>query len=159
MPLRNGGFGCASPFSPGTAKKAPSMPGGHVQFRFSPCSPRVRRMRFQKASRARITSSGVGLGRYSSCAKRNPQFIARSEGDANRTDQGTVGARTKNCRRKRRTDHARRQPGLQSKKPLDRSVSQRRPHLPAVFILGRSIPLLQKGTLKRPRLTVWPLLW
>jgi hypothetical protein len=25
---------------------------GHDQFRFSPCSPRVRRMRFQKASRA-----------------------------------------------------------------------------------------------------------
>jgi transposase len=33
--------------------------------------------------------------------------------DANRTDQGTVSARTKDCGRKRRADHARRQPGFQ----------------------------------------------
>ena len=33
--------------------------------------------------------------------------------DVNRTDQGTVSARTKNCGRKRRADHARGQPGFE----------------------------------------------
>ena len=51
--------------------------------------------------------------------RRRPIFgtmdVARQKAvrDANRTDQGTVSARTKDCGRKRRADHARRQPGFQ----------------------------------------------
>lgn len=44
---------------------------GNPQFRFNPSMPRVNRTRFQNASRATITSSGVGAGRASRSAKRN----------------------------------------------------------------------------------------
>ena len=48
--------------------RAPAQ--NRAQCLFSPPAPRVRRIRFQKASRVRMTSSGVEFGRYSSKAKR-----------------------------------------------------------------------------------------
>ena len=62
----------------------------HLQFRFSPCSPRIRRMRFQKDSREIITSSGVALGRYSNSANRNDFRQYSSEGSLTNERSSTL---------------------------------------------------------------------